>query len=165
MKSRPFRRGRGPARASKVAGFSLIEVLISLLVLGLGLLGLAMLQTTNLRLAQSANSRTTATNLAYELMDNIRANRMLASNYGGEITAAAPAAGTGCSTSDAWNPVAQKAEFACKLHQQLGTGAKANVVVGGDKELKSVTITINWADDKRWRVDGTGTEFVVESKL
>lgn len=165
MKSRSLPRGLELKRASAMAGFSLIEILISLLVLGLGLLGLAMLQTTNLRLAQSANSRTTATNLAYELMDNIRANRMLAANYGGNIVAAAPAAGTGCSSSQSWNPVAQKAEFACKLYQQLGDGATANVVVGGGTELKSVTITIDWADAKRWRVGDKGTQFVVESKL
>ncbi|WP_168356279.1 type IV pilus modification protein PilV [Lysobacter enzymogenes] len=165
MKSRAFRRGRGVAPASSMAGLSLIEVLVSLLLLGLGLLGLALLQTTNLRLAQSSNSRTAATNLAYELMDNIRANRMLAANYSGTITAKAPAAGSGCSASQAWNPEVQKAEFACKLQQQLGDGATAGVEVTGASELKAVKITINWADDKRWRVGSAGTEFTVESKL
>ncbi|WP_362062601.1 type IV pilus modification protein PilV, partial [Streptomyces sp. NPDC048255] len=54
-------------------GFSMIEVLIAVLVIGLGLLGLAMLQTLNVRYAQSANYRTRATNLAYDLLDQIRA--------------------------------------------------------------------------------------------
>ncbi|MBW8811741.1 MAG: type IV pilus modification protein PilV, partial [Lysobacter sp.] len=64
-------------------GLSLIEVLVAVLVLGLGLLGLAMLQATNLRLAQSSNQRTIATNLSSDLLDDIRSNRLLAAQYTG----------------------------------------------------------------------------------
>jgi len=56
------------------SGFSLLEVLIALLVLSIGLLGLAALQTTGLRSNEMASMRTTATQLAYDISDRMRAN-------------------------------------------------------------------------------------------
>ncbi len=55
-------------------GFTLIEVLIAMLVLAVGLLGLAGLQATSLRNNQSAYNRSQATQLAYDLADRMRAN-------------------------------------------------------------------------------------------
>jgi len=55
-------------------GFTLLEVLIALLVLSIGLLGLAALQTTGLRSNQMATMRTHATQLAYDISDRMRAN-------------------------------------------------------------------------------------------
>ena len=55
-------------------GFTLLEVLIALLILSIGLLGLAALQTTGLRSNQMASMRTTATQLAYDIADRMRAN-------------------------------------------------------------------------------------------
>ena len=76
MKMKPRRIG-GRAQG----GFSLIEVLIAVLILGVGLLGLALLQSISLRNGTSAAHRTQATNLAYEMIDMIRANRPEAGNY------------------------------------------------------------------------------------
>ena len=59
---------------NKNAGFTLIEVLIAMLVLAVGLLGLAGLQATSLRNNQSAYNRSQATQLAYDLADRMRAN-------------------------------------------------------------------------------------------
>lgn len=56
----------------RVRGFSMIEVMIAVLVLSLGLLGMAALQSVSLRYNQSANYRTQATNLAYEFIDTAR---------------------------------------------------------------------------------------------
>ncbi|MEN8206691.1 MAG: type IV pilus modification protein PilV [Pseudomonadota bacterium] len=55
-------------------GFTLLEVLIALLILSIGLLGLAALQTTSLRSNQMASMRTTATQMAYDISDRMRAN-------------------------------------------------------------------------------------------
>ena len=55
-------------------GFTLLEVLIALLVLSIGLLGLAALQTTGLRSNEMASMRTTSTMLAYDISDRMRAN-------------------------------------------------------------------------------------------
>ncbi len=61
-------------------GFSLMEVLVALLVLAIGLLGLAALQTQGLRFNQGAYVRSQATILAYDIMDSMRAARGNATN-------------------------------------------------------------------------------------
>ncbi|MGD8629122.1 MAG: type IV pilus modification protein PilV [Gammaproteobacteria bacterium] len=55
-------------------GFTLLEVLIALLVLSIGLLGLAALQTTGLRSNQMASMRTLATQFTYDITDRMRSN-------------------------------------------------------------------------------------------
>ncbi len=56
-------------------GTTLIEVLVAVVVLSLGLLGLAGLQGISLRSSSNAFMRTQATNLSYEILDEIRAAR------------------------------------------------------------------------------------------
>lgn len=56
-------------------GFSLIEVMIAVLVLSIGLLGMAALQGVSLQNNRNANYRSQATNLGYELIDAMRGSR------------------------------------------------------------------------------------------
>lgn len=56
------------------SGFSLLEVLISLVVLSVGLLGMAGLMSTTLKSNDSAYMRTQATVEAYNILDRMRAN-------------------------------------------------------------------------------------------
>lgn len=56
-------------------GVGMIEILITVLVLSIGLLGVAALQGYSLRSNQTAYHRTIATNIAYELLDHMRVNR------------------------------------------------------------------------------------------
>lgn len=65
----------------KQAGFTLIEVLVAVVVLALGLIGLAALQTTGLANNQSAYNRSQASQLAYDMADRIRSNSDSAPNY------------------------------------------------------------------------------------
>lgn len=53
-------------------GFSLIEVLISLTILAVGLLGLALLQTTAVKGNEIANKSTVATELAQDTLERFR---------------------------------------------------------------------------------------------
>ncbi|MGL5630886.1 MAG: type IV pilus modification protein PilV [Azovibrio sp.] len=55
-------------------GSSLLEVLIAVVIFSVGLLGLAGLQLKALKYNQDALSRSTAVILAYEVMDQMRAN-------------------------------------------------------------------------------------------
>ncbi|MEN0107968.1 MAG: type IV pilus modification protein PilV [Pseudomonas sp.] len=65
---------------SAMAGFSMIEVLIALLVLCIGLLGMVSLQGRGLQLAQAANQRSTAVMLAQDLVEMMRSNPEAALN-------------------------------------------------------------------------------------
>jgi type IV pilus assembly protein PilV len=58
-----------------VRGFGLIEVLVAVLILSIGLLGLASLQTNGMRFNHTSYLRTQATVLAYDIVDAMRANR------------------------------------------------------------------------------------------
>ena len=60
----------------RARGFTLIEVLVSLLVLAIGLLGLAALQTQGVRFNHDAATRTQATNLANDLLERMRIERI-----------------------------------------------------------------------------------------
>ncbi len=55
-------------------GFTLLEVLISMIILAIGLLGLAAMQAISLRDNQDAYYYQQATLLAYEMQDRIRGN-------------------------------------------------------------------------------------------
>jgi len=63
-------------RYHKEAGATLIEVLIAMLILAIGLLGLAGLQATSIQSNHSAYYRSQATLLAGDLADRMRANRL-----------------------------------------------------------------------------------------
>ena len=57
------------------AGFTLLEVLITLIILSIGLLGLAGLQTMSLRANHEAYLRGQAVVQAYDIADRMRSNR------------------------------------------------------------------------------------------
>src|SRR5690606_37489064 len=65
---------RHPRSRAGVAGFTLIEVLVALIVLSIGLLGLAALQIQSIKHNTDAYFRTQATLLAYDIIDRMRAN-------------------------------------------------------------------------------------------
>lgn len=58
----------------RTEGFTLIELLVAVVVLAIGLLGMAGLQTTGLSTNQSAYYRTQATNAISDIIDRMRAN-------------------------------------------------------------------------------------------
>ncbi|MCM2312002.1 MAG: type IV pilus modification protein PilV [Steroidobacteraceae bacterium] len=65
---------------SRAKGFTLVEALIALLVLSIGMLGIAALYVETLRASRSALVRTDAVTLAADLADRIRANRAAPAN-------------------------------------------------------------------------------------
>jgi type IV pilus assembly protein PilV len=65
-------------------GFSIVEVLVALVVLAVGMLGMAGLYVTTLRSSGTAISRMQAVNLAADMADRIRANRLAREAYEAE---------------------------------------------------------------------------------
>jgi len=76
-------------------GFSLLEVLVALLVLAIGLLGLASLQTLSIKFNHQSYEHTQATLLAYDILDRMRANPT------GNYAVAIPASDPGCTGTGA----------------------------------------------------------------
>ncbi len=83
-------------------GVTLVEVLVAVLVLSIGLLGLAQLQMTSLRQSQSALLRSQATLLAYDITDRMRANPGgVTAGYYNQPTVSGGAADNDCGFVDA----------------------------------------------------------------
>lgn len=69
----------GPAKSNK--GFSLIEVMVTLLLLTVGMLGLVVMQGRGIQYTTDAAQRNNALMLANEVMEMIRANGSNAESY------------------------------------------------------------------------------------
>jgi type IV pilus assembly protein PilV len=149
----PARHGqldRTPAQACATAsasasGFTLLEVLIALLVLSLGLLGLAALQASTVQFNHSAYLRSQATNLAYDMADRMRANRQatLDGAYDG-VDYSSPACGGGGGASVAARDIAAwRSNLACTLPS--GDGRI-------ERDGRVVTISVRW-DESRGEED------------
>lgn len=161
----------------RASGVTLIEVLVAVLVLSLGLLGYAALLVFSLKANQSANFRTQATVMAYEVLDMIRANRVNAQFYRRDWnwsapTATGPGAGQAIADITAWTqrlavlPGGQgRIELlAAPIFPPVGTGPAPPTPPAADRGV--VVVTIRW-QDARWEANAADqrTEFQVRSRL
>ena len=123
-------------------GLTLVEILIALLIMSIGLLGLASLQTLSLKFNTSAYYRTQATQLAYDFADRMRANRQAA--LGGSYSIAfedpPPACGPAVTIGTALEVdiAAWRNALACRIPQSTGS-----VTAIGDDRF---TIRVQWTD-------------------
>jgi len=141
----------------KNTGFSLIEVLVALVVLSMGLLGLAAIQLTGLKNNQSAYFRTSATVLAYDMADRMRLNRSVA-EAGGYNIALTDTVPTGTTLVDR-DRIAWLGNIATML--PVGDGAIGLTTVGSKQVL---AITIQW-DDSRGTSGSSNQSFVMSTEL
>jgi len=118
-------------------GSSLLEVMISMVVLSIGILGLLALQTTALKTNQLAVTRTLASGLAVEISELMRANKIAAENGNYDISIAG--------TVSAAATIAETDLQAWKSHlAQLPSGPKAVF----PRNNNIVTITIQWDESR-----------------
>ena len=76
MSPHNFSSARAPQR-----GVSMVEALVALLVLSIGMLGIAGLYVTSLQANRTALLRTQAVSLVNDMLDRIRSNPMARDNY------------------------------------------------------------------------------------
>lgn len=138
----------------KISGFTMIEVLVTLIILSIGLLGLAALQARSMVSNHNAYLRSQAIQSAYDIGDRMRANMagVNAGHYNNVSgTAANPACITaGCSPAqiaryDAfqWNTL---------LNQQLPSGQ--GTITGNGSHF---VISVMW-NEARNEASGTGCD-------
>lgn len=116
-------------------GFSLIEVLIAVLVLSVGLLGLAGMQAASLRFNHNAYMRSQATFLAHDVIERMRANRT-------QALAGAYAIGFGDAPTAGTVAGDDLAQWKARLTRELpqGDGAVAVDAAG------IATVEVRWDD-------------------
>lgn len=138
---------RRPAQA----GFTMVEVLVALVVLAIGLLGIAALYLNSLQSGRTAIYRTQAVNLAADLADRIRANRTAQAAYGtlfADTEVAVPACdGTG-GCSDADLAATDLSRWKATLDERLPNG-QGQVVVTlpvGPGEPANYVVVVRWAE-------------------
>ena len=130
----------GIGRNSRQRGSTLIEVLVALLVLSIGLVGLAALQSNGLKFNHSSYLRTQSTVLMYDIIDSMRANRSTATDtncYVVGLSGSIPACDT-MATADINN-------WKTNLAAQLPSGDGAVALKGGTTG-RVYTITVQWED-------------------
>jgi len=130
----------------------MVEVLVSLLVLSLGLLGLAALQSTSMKSTHSAYLRSQATLYAHDILERMRADREAAraGAYNLALGAATPVCNPG-----AYNLVqCSLAEWRADLSNLPGgTGS-----IAYDANTQFVTVVVQWNDE---RAGGTTTTSLI----
>lgn len=146
MAMSPIVRRREEQMMHRTQGFSLIEVLVSIVVLSIALLGTAGLMSASLRSTNTSYFRSQATILADDILDRMRANLELAKDgeyvvdLGGDCGATTAMALYDCT------------EWTTMLAETLPAG-KGGVRVAADV----ATVTVEW--------DGGENYFETQSSL
>ena len=173
----------------KQAGYSQIEVLVSVLVLAIGFLGMAGLQATSLQNSQKSVLRTQAAYLGYEILDRMRANPIAANagSYNTDFGVASTTnkdclAATPACTLDADMAAYDLKEWKCAVGVAAAcSGLPANALVSADNALPNgdakitknitnglYTVTIRWYEERNNAIpnsDAGYSSFTIESAL
>lgn len=136
-----------PSSPGRQGGVGLIEVLIAVLVMAIGLLGIAALQATALRNSQSSMERSQATVHSYAILDAMRANldSARAGNYDMDMTCDAPELPEEPSLGET-----DKAAWVASLHSDLGETScgKVECVAASEGDAMDCTVTVQWNDSR-----------------
>ncbi len=130
-------------------GMTLIEVLVALLILGVGLLGAASIQLNALKYTDSARMTSQASFIAYDMMDRIRANS--AADY----TVTPPTSGNLSIARDQ-----DLYDFTTNIASFGGPTATGSISLN----QRVYTITITWDDSRAANAANSRRSFVLTSR-
>jgi type IV pilus assembly protein PilV len=134
-------------------GMSLIEVMVTLVILAIGLLGAATVQLHALKYTDSAMLHSQASFIAYDMMDRIRANPE--ANYSLTSLTAAPATGNLAVPRDQ-----DLYDFASSVTAFAGDKADASIAMG-----RGVEITLTWNDSRATNQADNLQTFTLNSRV
>ena len=143
-------------------GFSIVEVLVSMVILSIGVLALSVLQLSSMQNTQGGHMRSQATMLAYDIIDAMRANRpgVEAGAYamvmqqdddpgqsaGNDGSMAITCYGIEANCSATQMAAADLARWRTVLGTQLPSGAGQIVTAAGGAGSPSASVTVSWID-------------------
>lgn len=130
-------------------GMTLIEVLVSVLILAIGLLGAAAIQLNALKYTDSATMSSQASFIAYDMMDRIRANVDGNASANGSTNVLATYNLPNLDAAPAANLNKARDQDLFDFKDNIGNFASASgtgSIVVSDSTL--VTITIGWSDNR-----------------
>lgn len=154
---------------TKNSGFTLIEVLVALVILSIGLLGVAGMQISSMTGNHNAFLRSQGLQYAYEALDMMRANRSAAisstytENYvivAGDDPATELKTGVALADLQEW---LRGIEGTSNPASGLPGGQGAIAVVDNGDNTWDITVTVSWTEGRL--ADDTTPSVVVESKL
>jgi type IV pilus assembly protein PilV len=157
--------------SSQQQGFTLIEILVALVIMSIGLLGMASLQLNGMRSNQGAYLRTQASMLAYDIADRMRANseRAIAGDYDDFDTDATEVSDPGCLDGAAGCSASSVSQTDLFEWTQRVTGAAGTiallpdaqgVITRGDEN--KFTVAITWNETERDKVTSRNYTFEFE---
>jgi len=140
-------------RARRQRGISIVEALVALVVIAVGMLGIAGLYLSSMQASRSAKLRSHAVELASSIADRIRANRDAAAAYGTDTYGGKPAA-QGCDAAKRCTPaeLAQDdlARWIADIREALpGAAAVTGTVTVTDRnrpESDNYVIVVTWRE-------------------
>lgn len=132
-------------------GFSMIEVLVTLVILAFGILGLAGMQSVGLKNSQASLHRSQASLVAYDIIDRMRSNCLAArgGDYNITLSAATPTANSTMAQSDL-------NQWRTSISSEFASGKGAVAV---DLATLFATVTVQWDDSRA--TGGNATQQVV----
>jgi type IV pilus assembly protein PilV len=148
---------RQDASVKRQQGFSLLEVLVTMVVVALGLLGVAGMQVAAIKLSDAADSRSRGATYVSEIVERMMSNPTNANSYA--IAMGGTVSGTDAAALDltAWKANLQK------LPSGDGSVAIADdptctAIAGGTgyRPCRLVTVTVQW-DESRTKRATSGT--------
>lgn len=124
------------ANKHQMKGVGLVEVLVALIVISIGMLGIAALYVTAIQAKTTSSSRMKAVNLAYDIADRIRANANAVANYAQAETSSTTLTAPSklCKTAPCTGPELAAAD----LYEW-----NSNAIVNGLPGTVTRTITVN----------------------
>jgi type IV pilus assembly protein PilV len=153
-----------PAARRRAAGFTLVEMLVSLVITSVGLLGIAKMSIGTVQANNSAFMRSQATALVQQIIDNMRANRTAATSGDYIIAVGASAGGTGIASYDLSTWKALLAKELPSGDGSVSTAAVNNPLTGQAETV--ATVQVQWDDSVAEQTpDASPTTVTVETML
>jgi type IV pilus assembly protein PilV len=134
----------------RTRGFTLVEALVALVVLSIGMLGIAALYVESLRAGRTALIRSQAVNLASDMADRIRANRTGGASYAKDVDDAGVLSddceqgGASASCTPAIMADHDKAIWDAEVIQSLPGGTAQIEFTDANPDVYLITVT--WAE-------------------